>query len=573
MVDFSTRIFFVLTTILIIAAGLGIVTSLFSQPLILAYILSGAFIGFLSSNFVSIPTPVETFGFFSQIGIAFILFMVGIELSISDLKSIGKSAFLVTVFHALGIGLLGFFIALLLKFNFLASLYIALALVFSSTVIVVKLLDEQNDTNSLYGRLTIGILLLQDLLAVVILMFLAGIGSRAHGFEWGTLLITVFKGVILIFLLWLLSKFVLKKVFGHVAQNLELLFLCTIAWALGISSLWKYSGFSFEIGAFLSGVALANLPYRYTISSRIAPIRDFFIIIFFIVLGLSIDFSAVRNMLPQIIIFSIFVLVVTPVVVANYLGYLGFGKRVAFLSGLSLAQVSEFSLILVVVGRNLGHLNQEIVTLISSVAIITIAVSSYLIINGSTIYRRVADKIKIIEKKKVPLDEATKKVLDNHLILVGCEQMGNDILNFLKSKTKETDESLVVVDFNPRIVESLTTTETPVIFGDISDPEILEQLNLSRAKLIITTVPNLMDNVHLIKFAKSKGFGGPIICASYWLHDAIKLYEAGADYVVVPETVGGKHICRILSEDWDSLGKIKKERSKHFEELLSRKIF
>src|SRR3989344_457018 len=164
--EFSERIFFVLATILIVAAGIGVVTSLFAQPLILAYILSGALIGFLSSNFVAIPTPPEGFGFFSQIGIALILFMVGVELSTNDLKSLGRAVFLATAVHALGIGGLGFFLALLLKFNVLASLYIAMALTFSSTVIVVKLLDDLKDTNSLYGKLTIGILLLQDLAAV-----------------------------------------------------------------------------------------------------------------------------------------------------------------------------------------------------------------------------------------------------------------------------------------------------------------------------------------------------------------------------------------------------------------------
>lgn len=573
MPEFSERIFFVLATILIIASGLGIITTLFSQPLILAYILSGALVGFLSSNFVMIPTPTETFGFFSQIGIALILFMVGIELSFSDIKSIGKPVFLATTIHAFLLGTLAFILAILFHFNGLVSFYIAMAIIFSSTVIVVKLLGEQRETNSLYGKITIGILLLQDLAAVVILMILTGIGHAGSAFDWRMLALTIVKGVALVLILWGLSKFVLKRIFQYVASNLELLFLCAIAWALGVASLWKFSGFSFEIGAFLAGVALASLPYRHSISGRIAPIRDFFIIIFFIVLGLSIDFEAIKSMFWAIVAFSLFVLIVTPVVVANTLGYLGFGKRVSFLTGLSLAQVSEFSLILVILGKSLGHLDGGIVSFISSVAIVTIAGSSYLIINGSKIYRLIGVRLKLIERQKMADEEIHKKDLENHLILVGCEQMGSDILKFLQNKSDDKKEPLIVVDFNPQIVESLTAAGTKVIFGDISDPEILERLNLGRAKLIITTILDLVDNINLIKFAKGKGYKGPIICTSYWLHDAIRLYEAGCDYVVVPETIGGKHVSRILGECWENLKMIKEEKSKHFEELLSRKIF
>ena len=274
-----------------------------------------------------------------------------------------------------------------------------------------------------------------------------------------------------------------------------------------------------------------------------------------------------------ILVFSLFVVMVTPIVIANYLGWLGFGKRVAFLSGLALAQVSEFSLIIVVVGARLGHVSSDVVSFISSVAIFTIAVSSYLVINGSKIYRLLRNKVKIIERRKTATFAIPKKDLQNHIILVGAEQMGNDILDFLTTKIKETDQSLVVVDFNPAIVESLPAGNVNVIFGDISDPEVLEQLNLSEAKLIITTVPDLIDNINLIKFAKENGYLGPIIAASYWLHDAIKLYEIGADYVVVPEEVGGKHVARVLADHWENLKEIKKTRSKHFEELLAHRIF
>jgi len=196
-----------------------------------------------------------------------------------------------------------------------------------------------------------------------------------------------------------------------------------------------------------------------------------------------------------------------------------------------------------------------------------------MILFGEKIYRFIRDPLDRIFPEKVHDPYvAHREQLGDHVILVGAEQMGWDLLGFLKTKYKER-EQILVVDFNPEIIKSLSAEGYNAVFGDISDPEVLEELELGKARLIIITEPDVSDNVHLIKFAKEKNFRGVVVCTSYWLHDAIKLYEAGADYVVVPETVGGKHLAKILADNWEDLGKVKKQRSKNFEELLTHKIF
>ena len=175
------------------------------------------------------------------------------------------------------------------------------------------------------------------------------------------------------------------------------------------------------------------------------------------------------------------------------------------------------------------------------------------------------------EKNRDPY-VANRENLKDHVVLVGAEQMGSDILKFLSSKIKDRN-LIVVVDFNPEIYKSVRAEGYNAVFGDITDPEVLEELELARAKLLVITDSDEEDNYQLIKFARDKNFRGPIVSTSYWMHDAIKIYEAGADYVVVPELVGGKHASKILADHWDELKELKKEKSKHFEDLISRKIF
>lgn len=572
-------LFLQLSFILVFATFLGILAKTFKQPLILAYIFTGIIISLFG---VFKDVDKSTLDLFSNLGIAFLLFLVGVELKLDDLKFVGKTAIFTGFGQIFFTALVGFILIAALGFSPIASAYMALAITFSSTVIIIKLLAEKHDLQSLYGKVTIGYLLVQDFAALLALMFLSGFGVSG-GPSSSALVLIVVKGLILVGFAYVAARRILKVLFSLTSTSTELLFVSAIAWAFLMSALGAALGFSVAIGAFLAGVAIASSPYRIQISARVKPLRDFFTIIFFILLGASMSTGASGVLVSHVIILSLFILVGKPLIVMAVMLTLGFRNRTSFLVSITGAQISEFSLILLASGMAIGHVPASAVSLVASVGLVTITLSSYLITHGEKIYRVVEKHLSraLPEKPHDPYI-TNKETLSDHVILVGAEQMGWDILEFLKSQIKKDikgakgvnlGDRLVVVDFNPEIISSLTAGGFNAVFGDISDPEVLEELEFAKARLIVVTDPDVNDTHHLIKFAKSKDFGGIIVATSYWIHDAVSLYEMGADYVVVPEEIGGQHIAHVLDENWADLQKIKKVRGKNFDKLLEQKMF
>lgn len=561
--------FLQLSSILVLATFFGIIARLFRQPLILAYIFTGIIIsltGFLRSVDQTLLVTLSNFG------LAFLLFLVGIELRIDDLKSVGKAAFYTGIGQILFTATIGYILIAGMGFSSTAAIYMAVAFTFSSTVIIVKLLAEKNDLNSLYGKIVVGVLLVQDFVAILALMILSGFGTGSQP-GLSDFVIILLKGAFLVLTAILATKFFLKNLFRITSSNMELLFLAAVSWAFLFAAFAEQMGFSIAIGAFLAGISIGSSPYRIQISARVKPLRDFFLVIFFILLGVSLSFDSGGLDFKNILLLSLFILLGKPLIVMAVMMTLKFRNRTSFMASVAVAQISEFSLILLTVAQNLGQVGSRESSVIAAVGIVTITLSSYLILYGEKIYQLISGPMARLfpEKLRDPY-VVNRESLKDHIVLVGGEQMGSDILEFLKGRVKDK-EQLVVVDFNPEIYKGLKATGYNAVFGDVSDPEVLEELELGRARLLIITDPDVGDTIHIIAFAKGKNFKGPIIGTAYWIHEAIKLYEMGADYVVVPETVGGKHISKILSEHWEELSKIKKEKSKHFEDLVSRKIF
>lgn len=556
--------------IFVLATFLGIVARALKQPLIVAYIFTGIVISYLG---ISRGISQGVFDLLSNFGIAFLLFLVGIDLRIEDLKYVGKAAIYTGLGQIIFTTIVGFVVVSALGFSAVPAFYIAFAITFSSTVIIIKLLAEKNDLQSLHGKIAVGFLLVQDFVAILALMILSGFGQGGQVPTLGAILLIFAKGAFLVAFTYLAAKYVLKSVFRLASSSVELLFVAAIAWAFILSALAEQAGFSVAIGAFLAGLAIASSPYRIQVSGRVKPLRDFFVIIFFILLGLTLSKGTSGLAFSHIVVLSIFILIGNPLIAMAIMMTLKFRNRTSFLASVTVAQVSEFSLILITVGERLGQVTSSDVALVAAVAIVTITLSSYLILYGDKIYRYIsAPMAKIFPEKQHDPYVANRENLKDHVILVGGEQMGSDILHFLKTKISDKDQ-IVVVDFNPKIFNSLRAGGFNAVFGDISDPEVLEELELGRARLLVITDPDIGDSHQIIAFARAKNFKGPIIGTSYWIHDAIRLYEMGADFVVVPETVGGKHIARILSGNWDNLAAIKKEKGKHFEDLVAHKIF
>ena len=509
----------------------------------------------------------------SSLGIAFLLFLVGVELKIEDFKYVGRAAIYTGLGQIFFTATVGFILISALGFLPITALYIAIAITFSSTVIIIKLLAEKHDLQSLYGKIAVGYLLVQDFVAILALMILSGFGQHETPTLTALILILV-KGGFLVGFSYLASKSILRYLFKLTSASTELLFISAIAWAFLLAAVGGALGFSIAIGAFLAGVAIASSPYRIQISARVKPLRDFFIVIFFILLGASLSVEAGDVLISQIVMLSLFVLAGKPLIVLAIMLTLGFRNRTSFLTAVTGAQISEFSLILIASGLAAGHVSYEVVSLVAAVGIVTITLSSYFILYGEGIYKVIEKRfIRLFPERAHDPYVVNRQSLADHVVLVGAEQMGWDILEFLKKQIRDRNQ-IVIVDFNPEIIKTLRANGyNNAVFGDVSDPEVLEELELSRAKLIIVTDPDITDSALLIKFARQKNYRGPFMATTYWLHDAIKLYEAGADYVVVPEDVGGQHLAKVLADHWSDLGKIKKLKSKNFEKLMLRKIF
>jgi len=564
------HLFFQIAAVLVLATVLGILARGLKQPLIVAYIFTGVVVSYLGL-FREVSQGV--FDLLSNFGIAFLLFLVGIDLRIEDLKYVGRAAIYTGLGQILFTTLVGFVVVSALGFSVISAFYISFAMTFSSTVIIVKLLAEKNDLQSLHGKIAVGFLLVQDFVAILTLMILSGFGKGGQLPGFGETLLIFGKGAVLIVVTYVVSKYALRSIFRLVSTSVELLFVAAISWAFIMSALAEQVGFSVAIGAFLAGVAIAASPYRIQISGRVKPLRDFFVVVFFILLGLTLSKGTAGLVPSRIIILSVFILIGNPLIAMAIMMTLKFRNRTAFLASVTVAQVSEFSLILMATGARLGQVTSSDVSLVAAVAITTITLSSYLILYGDKIYKYISGPMaRLFPEKQHDPYVTHRENLKDHVVLVGGEQMGWDILDFLKGKISDKDQ-IVVVDFNPQIFNSLKASGFNAVFGDISDPEVLEELELGRARLLIITDPDISDSHQIITFSKEKNYKGPIIGTAYWIHDAVKLYEMGADYVVVPEEVGGKHIARILSEHWDNLAKMKKLKSRRFEELLTHKIF
>jgi len=541
---------FELAVMVVIATALGITARLFKQPLVLAYLATGALIGYF--GFFNLANR-ETFQIFSDLGIMFLLFLVGMEINYTSLRLVGKVSLLVGLGQIIFTFSVGFLIAALFGFSQLHAAYIAIALTFSSTIIIVKLLSEKRDLHSLYGKISVGFLLVQDFVAILILIFLAGIQS-GDGFVWQEMVLTILKGAVLFATMLILGRKVLPVLFDKIAQSRELLFLSSLAWAFLMVALVDQVGFSIEIGGFLAGIALANSSEHFEISSKIKPLRDFFILIFFIILGSSVIFSNFDGLTLPIIVFSLFVLIGNPLIVLVIMGLLGYRKRTSFLCGLTVAQISEFSLVLAALGFKLGHLNEGVVALITAVGAITITLSTYLITYANDIFKIAAPFLSFFEKKGAKDDHLPEQSFKKPVILIGCHRTGQSIAFHLPKK------DILVIDFDPEVVGQLRREGVDYLFGDITDSEIFEKANFQTARLIVSTSPDLEDNLSLLTelLYLKKSYSAKkmkIVLRAEDEEEAKILYQRGADYVLLPHFTSGRYLGKALEEK-NGIGRI-----------------
>lgn len=546
-----------------IAAILTFIARLIKQPPIIAYLITGIIVGPLFLGFIGPETnSSELIKLFSHMGVAFLLFIVGLSLDFRVLKEVGGVATLAGFTEIIITGVIGFFIAIGIGFSQVTALYIAAALAFSSTVVVVKILSDKKEMDTLHGRITLGILIVEDFVAAIALMIIPLLNN---GGSIDSILIKFGYIIILIFGIFFFSIFLLSKILDFLAKNQEVLFLFGIAWALLIAVLFDKFGFSIEIGALIAGMSLASSKYTLELGGKIKPLRDFFVVLFFVFFGSQLISSINSTLIKNALIFSVFVIIGKPIIVMTILRIFGYRKRTNFLAGLSIAQISEFSLILTLLGFTLGHISQEVMSLSILIAIITIGISSYNIYYSHHIFNKLSRLLNIFEGKNKIDDKIKKSSYD--VVLFGYHRIGYKIGEALN----KLNINYIIIDYNPKVVLALAKKKINCIYGDAGDKEFLNELNLKNIKLIISTIPDSESNLIIKEKLKEINSKAVFLATTEQPKMALDLYKMGVDYVIIPQHLGGDYVAHMIEKLHTDKEKYRKIGEKHYQELKKQK--
>ena len=529
-----SSVFVSLALVLGLSAAFGVLAKALKQPVILGYVFAGIILG--SSEMMEVM---------GRLGVTFLLFIAGMELSLTELKKMGKTSILTAFLQIFVVSGLGMILSTVLGFSRMESIYLGLGLAFGSTIMVVKILSERGDLQSLQGKISVGYLLVQDFVAIGLLVVLSG-GNPGSTDFW-SLGWLVLKGVLMVGVALVLAEKVMSTVVDYIAGSTELLFLTSIGWCLLIAVFVASPmiGFSLEIGGFLAGLTLANISEQTQIISRIRPLRDFFLTLFFVTLGASVSIGKLTEVSGISLTLSLIVILITPLVVTLALRLQKYHKRTSFLAGISVSQISEFSLILASGGVRSGVIGDKVLTILTFVALITMTSSSYMILYGQKLYIFFGKYLNFGNDKANPKTQTEDK-LSGHVVLFGHNRTGSR----LRPVLKRLGFKVIVVDFNPEIVEKLKSEGQNVLYGDMSDFDLYEALDFPSARMIISTVPDLFDNLNLLNGLKkysSKGKRTVILTANDD-KEANILYKTGVDYVLVPNQVGGDFLAGLIEK-------------------------
>ena len=523
-------IFFQLSLVLALAAAVSLITRLLRQPAIIGYIISGFLVGPAILNAIHAE---EAFNSFSQIGIALLLFMVGLSLNVMVVKAMGKPALFTFALFIPVLGGAGFAATQLLDFSVNESLVIATSLLFSSTIIVIKVLMDKKSQSRLYGQLAIGILLLDDIVATFALLY---VSAQAGGSGWSDMWMLLGKGAAIATSLIFVGAYIMPKLAKFFASSQELLFIFSLAWTFGIASAFSWAGFSIEVGALFAGVALAHLPYAQEMGTRLKPLRDFFIILFFVGLGVHLGLDEVGPAIVPALVISAIVMILKPLLTLIGLGLLGYTKQTSFKAAVHLSQISEFSIILIVLAASTGLVSNHVVTVMTLVAFITILLSAYLMQYDNKLYRLFEKQLSIFERADTKQDLNALKHYP--LVLLGYHKGGYEFVKTFRKMKK----GYVVIDFDPDVAEELEQRNINHIYGDATDLELLDEIGVHRSELVVSTIGDVNTNILLAEHLHKRNNDALFICHTSTYDKAELLYEKGAAYVILPHFIGSEQI-------------------------------
>jgi Kef-type K+ transport system membrane component KefB/Trk K+ transport system NAD-binding subunit len=552
MIDFIAQSpFGEVAALLVMAAILGFAGVLLRQPLVVSFIAVGLLAG---PSVLGVVRSDEQIDLLSQLGIAVLLFLVGIKLDVKLIRSLGAVSLLTGLGQVAFTSIVGFLIGLLLGLDAITSLYVAVALTFSSTIIIVKLLSDKREIDSLHGQIALGFLIVQDIIVVLAMIVLSAVGiGTSDASDSGGVLVAFGSGLALVLLVYLFLRYVANPLTERLARVPELLVVFAIALAAMFAAVADLIGLGKEVGGLLAGVSLASTPYRETIAARLAPLRDFLLLFFFIALGATLDLSLLGSHVVAAVVLSAFVLVGNPLIVMAIMGTMGYRKRTGFLAGLTVAQISEFSLIFIAMGVSLGHIAADALGLVTMVGLITIASSTYLITYSHQLYPLFEPLLGVFERRgtpREPVDAAHRETSEYDVLVFGLGRFGTAIGVRLKNKGMR----VLGVDFNPIAVRRWRELGLAVEYGDATDPEFLTSLPLARAKWVVATIPvhptglsHEDARITILQTIREAAFRGRIAVTSHSSADTEILLQSGADRVLEPFQDAADRAVELLS--------------------------
>lgn len=510
------------------AAAVGAVAVFLKQPMIIGFIGVGLLLG---RSGLDLAGDIEEFELLAGLGIAVLLFLVGLKLDPHLIRTTGPVALTTGLGQVVFTSVVGFGIAMALGISLVPAVYVAVALTFSSTIIIVKLLSDKRELDELHGRIAVGFLIVQDIVVVLALIVITAIGAAGAGDVGGRLFQVLLNGAAFLAVLLTLMRWVLPRLIGRLAGNRELLVLSAVAWAVAVAAVGEALGFSTEVGAFLAGFALASTPYREAIASRLVGVRDFLLLFFFIDLGARLELAEAGSRILEAGVFSLFVLVGNPLIVLVIMGAMGYRKQTSFLAGLTVAQISEFSLILAALGLRVGHIDESIMGLITAVGVITIGLSTYLILYSKPIYRRLSPYLSIFERDRPrPGDRDDHPEGDVDAVIYGLGRHGS----LMAAGLRRSGWRVIGVDIDPDALDAAGHRGMEVIYGDAGDPEFVGGLPLGQARWVVSTVPDLDANLALLHGLKAFGYDQGVAMTAATPEAVRRLTGEGVEMVLSP---------------------------------------
>jgi len=533
----GSYVFYEIAALLALAATAGFAGLLLRQPLIVSFIAVGILAGPSVLNIARSDLHIDLL---AALGISVLLFLVGLKLDLKLVRTLGPVALMTGLGQVIFTTVFGFLIGLALGLGTVTSLYVAVALTFSSTIIIVKLLSDKREIDSLHGRIALGFLIVQDLVVVLAMIVLSAIGVGAAGDSAPADILRVFGfGAGMLVAVGLFIRFLANPLVERLSAAPELLVSFAIGWAALLAALGHYLGFGKELGGLLAGVSLASTPFREAISARLASLRDFLLLFFFIALGASLDLSVLGASVFAAVVFSLFVLIGNPLIVLAIMGAMGYRKRTGFLAGLTVAQISEFSLIFMAMGVTIGHVAEDALGLVTLVGLITIAASTYMITFSHQLYDRVEPILWVFERRSAGRmeDAGTAQGTAFDVVVFGLGRYGLAIAQELRNAGKR----VLGVDFNPVAVRYARTQGFEVVFGDATDPEFLAHLPLQSAAWAISAVPEHDTGIShddprrsLLRSLSDLKFDGRVAVSTHNEDTADQMRAVGASLVLMP---------------------------------------